>query len=95
MAPYVFVRPGELRRAKWTEFDLEAAKWRIPPARMKMRELHIVPLARQVVDILKELQPFYLPEPLFIPSMRAKSATKGGHGRPSQSYKVNPLWRTK
>ncbi|GHU98244.1 tyrosine-type recombinase/integrase [Candidatus Desulfovibrio trichonymphae] len=58
MAPYIFVRPGELRRAEWTEFDLEAAKWRIPAARMKMRELHIVPLARQVVDILKELQPF-------------------------------------
>ena len=57
IAPYVFVRPGELRAAEWSEFDLEKAEWRIPAARMKMGELHIVPLARQVVRILRELQP--------------------------------------
>ncbi|MDR1359486.1 MAG: integrase, partial [Deltaproteobacteria bacterium] len=34
IAPYVFVRPGELRRAEWAEFDLEDAEWRIPAARM-------------------------------------------------------------
>jgi len=56
IAPYVFVRPGELRAAEWSEFDLEKAEWRIPAERMKMRELHIVPLARQVVRILRELQ---------------------------------------
>jgi integrase len=56
MLPYVFVRPGELRGAQWSEFDLDDAVWRIPAARMKMKELHIVPLARQVVDLLRQVQ---------------------------------------
>ena len=50
-------RPGELRRAQWPEIDLEKAEWRIPGERMKMREQHIVPLARQAVEILVELEP--------------------------------------
>ncbi len=57
LAPLVFVRPGELRQAQWGEFDLEKAEWRIPAERMKMREQHIVPLSRQAVDILRELEP--------------------------------------
>jgi integrase len=57
LAPYVFVRPGELRGAEWPEFDLKGAEWRIPPERMKMGETHIVPLSRQAVEILRELQP--------------------------------------
>ncbi len=55
LAPLVFVRPGELRGAEWAEFDLEGAEWRIPAARMKMGEQHIVPLSRQAVAILREL----------------------------------------
>ncbi len=43
LAPLVFVRPGELRRAEWSEIDLEAAEWRIPAERMKMREAHMCP----------------------------------------------------
>lgn len=42
IAPYVLVRPVELRRAEWAEFNLEAHEWRIPAARMKMREVYIV-----------------------------------------------------
>jgi integrase len=57
LAPLVFVRPGELRKAEWNEFDLDGATWRIPPERMKMRSEHIVPLARQAVQILRELHP--------------------------------------
>lgn len=56
IAPLVFVRPGELRFAEWTEFDFEAAEWRIPARRMKMREQHIVPLARQTLAILNDLK---------------------------------------
>ncbi len=56
-APLVFVRPGELRKAEWKEFDLEAAEWRIPAERMKMRHKHIVPLSKQAVAVLEELQP--------------------------------------
>lgn len=57
MAPHVFLRPGELRLAEWKEFDLEAARWDIPAERMKMKQPHIVPLSRQVLEILLELKP--------------------------------------
>lgn len=55
IAPLLFVRPGELRKAEWSEFDLDGAEWRIPAERMKMRAPHIVPLATQAVAILREL----------------------------------------
>ncbi len=55
LAPLVFVRPGELRKAEWVEFDLDGAEWRIPAARMKAREQHIVPLAKQAVAMLQDL----------------------------------------
>lgn len=57
LAPLVFVRPGELRKATWTEIDLERAEWNIPAERMKMREPHLVPLSNQAVAILSELHP--------------------------------------
>jgi len=57
LAPLVFVRPGELRKAEWPEIDLDKGEWRIPAERMKMREQHIVPLSRQAVEILRELEP--------------------------------------
>ncbi|WP_415519642.1 MAG: tyrosine-type recombinase/integrase [Desulfovibrio aminophilus] len=57
LAPLLFVRPGELRHAEWPEVDLEAAEWRIPAAKMKMEDLHIVPLSRQAVAVLRELHP--------------------------------------
>jgi integrase len=56
LAPYVFVRPGELRRAEWKECDLDGAVWSIPAEKMKMRRPHRVPLARQSLAILRELQ---------------------------------------
>lgn len=55
LAPLVFLRPGELRSAEWAEIDLEAAEWRIPAAKMKMRNDHIVPLSTQAVAILRDL----------------------------------------
>lgn len=51
------VRPGELRNAPWSEFDLDAATWTIPKERMKARRPHVVPLPTQAVDILRQLQP--------------------------------------
>ncbi len=50
------VRTTEMLEARWNEFDLEAALWRIPADRMKMREPHIVPLSRQTVELLQKLQ---------------------------------------
>ena len=57
LAPLTFVRPGELRRAEWAEFDLDGAEWRIPAERMKMRAPHVVPLSSQAVTVLRELEP--------------------------------------
>ena len=51
-----FVRTVEMRKAEWTEIDLDGSEWRIPPEKMKMRRPHIVPLSRQVVTLLRELQ---------------------------------------
>ncbi|HSB98256.1 MAG TPA: site-specific integrase [Spongiibacteraceae bacterium] len=56
IAPLVFVRPGELRKAEWSEFNLDKAEWNIPAERMKIGEPHLVPLARQAVDLLRELR---------------------------------------
>jgi integrase len=52
---HTFPRPGELRLAEWSEFDLDAATWRIPAARTKMRKEHLIPLSTQVVTILREM----------------------------------------
>ena len=57
LAPLVFVRPGELRHAEWSEFNLDAAEWRIPAEKMKSSVLHIVPLSRQALDVLREIYP--------------------------------------
>ena len=75
LAPLVFVRPGELRAAEWSEFALEgeAPEWRIPAERMKMREEHIVPLSRQAVDILGELQAFSGRGTYLFPSLRTST----------------------
>ena len=51
-----FVRPGELRNAVWSEFDLDIAEWRIPAERMKMREKHVVPLSWQAIVLLRSLK---------------------------------------
>lgn len=56
IAPHVFVRPGELRHAEWSEFDLKAGIWKLPPTKMKARRAHDVPLSTQVVAILTELR---------------------------------------
>jgi len=66
LAPLVFLRPGELRHAEWSEFDLDAAEWNVPIEKMKLKksikekrqgEKHLVPLSTQAVAILKELHP--------------------------------------
>jgi integrase len=70
LAPLVFVRPGELRKAEWSEFDLDKAEWRIPAERMKARVLHIVPLSTQTVAILRELHPLTGSGRYVFPSLR-------------------------
>lgn len=55
LSPMLFVRPGELRIAEWTEMDLDSAVWELPAEKMKMRNPHVVPLPTQAVEILREL----------------------------------------
>lgn len=55
LAPLLFVCPGELRHAEWSEINTETAEWRIPAEKMKMPEQHIVPLSDQALDIMEEL----------------------------------------
>lgn len=57
LVPLLFVRPGELRMMEWAEVDLEAAEWNIPAGKMKMKKTHLVPLCRQAVEIIREMQP--------------------------------------
>jgi len=56
---HTFVRPGELRGARWDEFDLDGKEWRIPQERMKIKEGgdHIVPLTKQSIKLINELEP--------------------------------------
>jgi integrase len=75
LAPLVFVRPGELRKAEWSEIDLDGAQWRIPATKMKMREEHIVPLAQQSIEILRELLPLTGRGQYVFPSCRGTART--------------------
>ncbi|WP_413493778.1 tyrosine-type recombinase/integrase [Morganella psychrotolerans] len=51
------VRPGELRKAEWSEINFDKAIWEIPAEKMKMRRPHIVPLSEQVIELLKQIHP--------------------------------------
>ncbi len=70
LTPLVFVRPGELRTAEWSEIDFEAAEWRIPAAKMKMANDHVVPLSTQAVELLREVQPISGHGKYVFPSIR-------------------------
>lgn len=86
LAPLVFVRPGELRRAEWAEIDLDAAEWRIPAEKMKMRAPHIVPLSTQAVAILRELEPLTGAGRYLFPSVRTSE-------RPMSENTINAALR--
>jgi len=65
-----FPRPGELRAAAWSEFDLDAATWTVPAERMKMRREHLVPLSRQARAALRDLQKITGAGRLLFPNVR-------------------------
>ena len=87
LAPLLFVRPGELRAAEWSEFDLTVSSmWRIPGPRMKMGEPHLVPLATQAIAILKDLHQLTGRGKYVFPSIRT-------HERPMSENTVNAALR--
>lgn len=95
LAPLLFQRPGELRAAEWSEFDLDAAEWRIPAARQKIKKAdkenprtppHVVPLPSQAVTILRELELLTGAGRLLFPGLRTPS-------RPMSENTVNGALR--
>lgn len=86
MAPHVFVRPGELRHAEWSEFDCERAEWRIPEGKMKARRPHAVPLSRQVMVVLKQLQDLTGPKGFVFPAVTTAK-------RPMSENTINAAFR--
>lgn len=86
LAPLLFVRPGELRKAEWSEINLDGAEWRIPAAKMKARAPHIVPLSVQAVEILRELHPVTGARNYVFPGLRT-------HTRPMSENTVNAALR--
>ncbi len=71
LSPHLFVRPGELRSAEWTEFDTQGAVWSLSAEKMKMRRPHRVPLSHQVLDMLKELHALTGDGRFLFPSFRS------------------------
>jgi integrase len=87
LAPLLFVRPGELRAAEWVEIDLDAAEWRIPGSKMKMKTDHIVPLAKQAVETLRSIHEMTGHRKYVFPSIRTED-------RPMSENTVNAALRS-
>lgn len=86
LAPLVFVRPGELRHAEWSEIDLDLAQWKIPADKMKMRQVHIVPLSKQALAVLVEISGLTGTGKFVFPSLRSGS-------RPMSNNTINAALR--
>lgn len=87
LAPLLFVRPGELRQAEWSEINFDTAEWHIPASKMKMDVAHIVPLATQSVAVLREIQAMTGEDKYVFPGMRM-------NGKPMSENTVNMALRT-
>ncbi len=86
LLPLVFVRPMELRHARWSDIDVAQARWTIPASIMKMRAPHIVPLSHQALAIIDGLRPLTGDAPYLFPSMRT-------HQRPLSENTLNAALR--
>lgn len=86
VSAHVFVRPGELRHAEWSEVDLDKALWTIPAAKMKMRKPHLVPLSSQAAALFRELHSITGPGGYVFPSIRTRA-------RPMSENTVNAALR--
>lgn len=86
LAPILFVRPGELRHAEWSEINIDAAEWDIPAEKMKMRVAHLVPLSTQAVALLREIHPLSGQGRYVFPGF-------AGRGRPLSNTTVNAALR--
>lgn len=86
LSAYTFCRPGEIRQAEWKEVDLAAGVWNIPADKAKMNRTHIVPLARQVRELMERVKVFTGHGEYIFPSLRT-------NGRPISDMTVNVALR--
>lgn len=86
LAPLVFVRPGELRNAEWSEIDFEKAEWRIAAYKMKMKAVHLVPLSSQAIQIFRVLHTYTGDGKYVFPGLRSAD-------RPMSENTVNAALR--
>lgn len=86
LSPHVFLRPGELRAAKWSEVDLDAYIWRVPADRTKLRREHLVPLSKQAATILGDIKNLTGGGELVFPCI-------GPSGRPISENTINAALR--
>lgn len=86
ISPHVFVRPGELRHAEWSDLDLDGALWIIPAGKMKMRKPHHVPLSGQAVALFREVKLATGPNGYTFPSIRTRA-------RPMSENTINAALR--
>ena len=87
LTPLLFCRPGELRHLEWKEVNFDEARIELPASKMKTREPHIIPLATQAMEILKELQLITGRSKFVFPSAR-------GNSRPLSENGVRTALRT-
>ena len=73
LSAYLFARPGEVRRMEWSEIDFDECRWMIPAEKVKTRTAHIVPLSKQAIEVLKDLQPLTGQYDFVFPGVRSKS----------------------
>jgi len=86
LAPHVFLRPGELRQGRWEEIDWEGGVWTVPASRTKLRRPHSVPLSRQAIALLRELEDHSGGFELMFPGQRS-------HLRPISENTMNGAYR--
>jgi integrase len=88
LLPMIFVRPGELRHMEWSEIDFENKRWTIPPEKMKMKRMHIVPLSKQALELLRQLFKFTGHGRYAFPSVRTPAGD-----RPMSDNTINAALR--
>ena len=86
IAAYTFLRPGEVRTLEWADYDRDAARITIPGERMKMKRAHIVPVSRQVAEVLAQVEPLSRGKKLILTGLRS--------GRPLSENTLNAALRT-
>jgi len=80
LSPLLFCRPGELRHLEWSEVNWEESHIEIPGHKMKMGQPHIIPLCRQAIEILKDLQPLTACSLYIFPSARGATRPLSENG---------------